>query len=295
VTFNSAGGTEVAAQKVEEGGLAERPADPEREGYEFLGWFIVDIVEAYDFGTPVYGDLLLWAYWKDITVTPVFYTVTFNSAGGSYVAPHEVEHGSLVVKPADPQRWGYEFAGWYYIYEDNDFAFNFDEMLVGWEITLTAKWTPGKHLVTFDSAGGSYVAPQEVEHGGLAVKPANPQRWGYVFAGWYYIYEDNDFAFNFDGMRVSWGITLTAKWLPIVTTVVNATPTAHVTVLPGNQNILMIIIIEELSNGTRNSITKTFMIANNSAGTYQVGDYMVYVDTKGNDQIRDCYIVLPAL
>ena len=40
-----------------------------------------------------------------------------------------------------------------------------------------------------------------------------------------------------------------------------------------------------------NVITKTLKINNNAAGAYEVGGYKVYVDTKGNDQIRACYIV----
>jgi hypothetical protein len=39
------------------------------------------------------------------------------------------------------------------------------------------------------------------------------------------------------------------------------------------------------------SYTKAFSINNNAAGTYTVHEYKVYVDTKGNTQIRACYIV----
>ena len=78
--------------------------------------------------------------------------------------------------------------------------------------TLTAKWTPVKYTISFNSVGGSYVAPQEALHGGLVPRPADPVRAGYTFAGWYYIYEDNDFAFNFREMRAASDFTLTAKW-----------------------------------------------------------------------------------
>ncbi|MCL2164366.1 MAG: DUF1565 domain-containing protein [Oscillospiraceae bacterium] len=68
-------------------------------------------------------------------------------------------------------------------------------------------------------------------------------------------------------------------------------PAASVKKLSGNQNELTISITEYYTNGLpKNVITVTFMIANNSAGTYKVGKYSVYVDTKGNDQIRDCRI-----
>jgi len=71
-----------------------------------------------------------------------------------------------------------------------------------------------------------------------------------------------------------------------------AVPSASVKKLNGNQNELTITVKEYDENGLLvNVIVKTFMIANNSAGTYQVGEYSVYVDTKGNTQIRDCRII----
>jgi hypothetical protein len=59
----------------------------------------------------------------------------------------------------------------------------------------------------------------------------------------------------------------------------------------GNKNDLTITITGKYSDGTTKVIAeKTFSIDNNAAGTYDVGGYSVYVDTKGNNQIRECYI-----
>ena len=69
------------------------------------------------------------------------------------------------------------------------------------------------------------------------------------------------------------------------------TPSAFVEKLNGNKNNLTITVTETNSDGTTDNITKTFSIDNNAAGTYVVGLYKVYVDTKGNTQIRACYIV----
>ncbi len=44
---------------------------------------------------------------------PPVYTVTFNTTGGSTIEPVDVQDASPVVKPADPTKTGYEFAGWY--------------------------------------------------------------------------------------------------------------------------------------------------------------------------------------
>jgi len=69
-----------------------------------------------------------------------------------------------------------------------------------------------------------------------------------------------------------------------------ASISASVDKLTGNQNKLWITIKD--SSGSK---TESYMIANNAEGTYPIstenGDYEAYVDTKGNTQIRACYIV----
>ena len=72
--------------------------------------------------------------------------------------------------------------------------------------------------------------------------------------------------------------------------IAKVTPTAFVTKLNGNQNDLTVTVTEVYSNGMKFVTAKTIKINNNAAGTYEVGDYKVYVDTKGNDQIRACHI-----
>jgi para-nitrobenzyl esterase len=73
--------------------------------------------------------------------------------------------------------------------------------------------------------------------------------------------------------------------------VTSTTPTASVKKLNGNKNELTITITEELISGRINVYKGTFTINNNAAGTYTVDRYRVFVDTKGNTQIRECYIV----
>jgi len=73
--------------------------------------------------------------------------------------------------------------------------------------------------------------------------------------------------------------------------IVSVTPTAFVQKLSGNQNNLTVNVTVKNSDGLVTTTSTTLAIASNSAGTYTVGNYKVYVDTKGNDQIRACYIV----
>ena len=71
----------------------------------------------------------------------------------------------------------------------------------------------------------------------------------------------------------------------------NVAPEARVEKLNGNQNKLFITVTESYSDGSTAVISKSFMINNNAAGVYQVDSYKVYVDTKGNTQIREIRIV----
>ncbi|MCL1808304.1 MAG: C69 family dipeptidase [Clostridiales bacterium] len=66
---------------------------------------------------------------------------------------------------------------------------------------------------------------------------------------------------------------------------------ASVEKLSGNQNGLTIHIHEVYFNGDEYDFTETFKINNNAADTYSVGSHQVYVDTKGNTQIREICIV----
>ena len=74
-------------------------------------------------------------------------------------------------------------------------------------------------------------------------------------------------------------------------TLVGAVASASVKKLNGNKNELTVAVKETFSDSTTNIIKETFLIDNNAAGSYRVGRYTVYVDTKGNDQIRQCHIV----
>jgi len=74
-------------------------------------------------------------------------------------------------------------------------------------------------------------------------------------------------------------------------TIVAVTVYAAVDKLNGNQNRLWVTVEEHHADGTTTTYTVAFMINNNAAGNYEVGSYIVYVDTKGNDQIRACYII----
>jgi hypothetical protein len=64
-----------------------------------------------------------------------------------------------------------------------------------------------------------------------------------------------------------------------------------VTKFADGKNDLTITVAELYSDGSENEAAETFSIYNNVADFYEVGEYTVYVNTKGNTQIREIYIV----
>ena len=106
------------------------------------------------------------------------YTVTFQSEGGSEVAS-QIRANPPAARPADPTKEGHTFIGWY----NGESEWNF-ETPVTEKLTLTAKWQINRYTITFDTAGGSEVAPITQDYGTTITAPANPTKTGYTFAGW---------------------------------------------------------------------------------------------------------------
>ena len=209
VTFNAYGGFPTPdEQHVKSGEKAVLPVAPTLKGYTFAFWYLGEDEQnatAYDFDTPVTGDITLTAKWNINK-----YTVTFDSYGGTPVPPaQKVEYGLTATKPDDPTLKGHTFAFWY-LGEDEQTAtaYNFGTPVTE-NITLTAKWNINKYTVTFDSNGGTPVPPaQKVEYGLTAAEPTSaPTKTGYTFDGWYLGDEKYDFS-----DAVEQDITLKAQW-----------------------------------------------------------------------------------
>ena len=147
VTFNSNGGSAVAAQTIDKGAKATKPTDPTKGTDVFGGWFTDDktFENAFDFNAPVNASVTVFAKWTPKSANPVSHVpLTFTPLGGSPVASQSCYKGGKVVKPEDPTKEdGSIFDGWY---EDEELFndFNFDTA-VNASMTLYAKWrTPTK-------------------------------------------------------------------------------------------------------------------------------------------------------
>lgn len=64
VTFDSAGGSHVASQKVKSGSQATEPDEPTREGYIFVGWQLENAFGLYNFDASIFADITLVAQWE---------------------------------------------------------------------------------------------------------------------------------------------------------------------------------------------------------------------------------------
>ena len=148
--------------------------------------------------------------------TPVVYTITFNSNGGTSVAPQDVNAGEKLTEPTPaPTREGFTFVGWY---EDSTFSKEFDfNTPITDSMILYAKWTENKYTVTFDTKGGNTIAPVTVKEGEKVSEPTPaPTKEGLTYEGWY-TEETYTTKYNFED-AVTKNITLYAKWNEVVVT-----------------------------------------------------------------------------
>ena len=183
ITFDTAGGSEIAPITQDYGTQIAAPADPTREGYTFIGW---------DMEIPTTmpaENITVTAKWKVNS-----YTITFDTAGGSEIAPITQDYGTQIAAPADPTREGYTFIGW---------DMEIPTTMPAENITVTAKWKVNSYTITFDTAGGSEIAPITQDYGTQIAAPADPTREGYTFIGW-----DMEIPTTMPAEN----ITVTAKW-----------------------------------------------------------------------------------
>ena len=186
VTFQSEGGSEVASQ-IRANTPADRPADPTKEGYTFIGWYNGE--SEWNFADAVTEALTLTAKWQLNQ-----YTITFDTAGGSEVPSITQDYGTAITAPANPTKTGYTFAGW-----DKTIP----TAMPAENMTITARWQVNQYTITFKPENGGQDIVIKQDYGTAITAPANPTKTGYTFAGWDKTIPSTMPAEN---------ITLTARW-----------------------------------------------------------------------------------
>ena len=164
ITFDTNGGSEIAPITQDYGTEITAPDNPTRKGYTFKGWD-KEIPE-----TMPAENITVKAQWEINK-----YTITFDTNGGSEIAPITQDYGTEITAPDNPTRKGYTFKGW-----DKEIP----ETMPAENITVKAQWEINQYTITFDTNGGSEVAPITQDYGTKINAPANPTRKGYTFKGW---------------------------------------------------------------------------------------------------------------
>ena len=230
VTFvTPEGATTVDAQLIKNGDCAAKPADPTKEGWKFLGWYADAAFKTeFNFDAPITKKTSVYAKFE-LTSTPigdiyVRYDVLHikQLPDGTYdLANAEVEHLSA-KKDTTVTAVIKDYRATHHVNVNRTLS----------KLTGTAiqpyKGVDGKpvytilsvyydldfHTLTFDTMGGSKIAPETVRHGLTVAKPKDPVNGGYIFDGWY---TDKTFRHRYDfSTPLTEDITIYAKWFLIV-------------------------------------------------------------------------------
>ena len=154
-----------------------------RKGYTFKGWD-KEIPE-----TMPAENITVKAQWEINQ-----YTIAFDTNGGSEIAPITQDYGTEITAPDNPTRKGYTFKGW-----DKEIP----KTMLAENITVKAQWEINQYTITFDTNGGSEIAPITQDYGTEITAPDNPTRKGYTFKGW-----DKEIPKAMPAEN----ITITARW-----------------------------------------------------------------------------------
>ena len=229
LTFETNGGSAVNPVTVRHGNAVARPADPTKDKYTFIGWYAdPEFTEEYDFATVLEADKTIYAKFE-LTSTPigdiyVRYDVLHikQLPDGTYdLANAEVEHLSA-KKDTTVTAVIKDYRATHHVNVNRTLS-----KLTGTAIQpymgvdgkpvytiLSVYYDLDFHTLTFDTMGGSKIAPETVRHGLTVAKPKDPVNGGYIFDGWY---TDKTFRHRYDfSTPLTEDITIYAKWFLIV-------------------------------------------------------------------------------
>ena len=229
LTFETNGGSAINPVTVRHGNAVARPADPTKDKYTFIGWYAdPEFTEEYDFATVLEADKTIYAKFE-LTSTPigdiyVRYDVLHikQLPDGTYdLANAEVEHLSA-KKDTTVTAVIKDYRATHHVNVNRTLSKLTDTAIRPYPgpdgkpvyTILTVYYDLDFHTLTFDTMGGSKIAPETVRHGLTVAKPKDPVNGGYIFDGWY---TDKTYRtpYNF-ATPLTQDTTIYAKWFLIV-------------------------------------------------------------------------------
>ncbi|MBQ9318479.1 MAG: InlB B-repeat-containing protein [Bacilli bacterium] len=137
VKFDTDGGNKIESVLVKKNERVKAPKDPKKEGFVFVEWQLEG--KTYDFKKKVTKNIKLKAKW----LPEIYVTVSFDSDGGSEVAPVQIISGTTVNEDeiTVPTREGYTFTGW--MIGENKYDFS---KKITSDLTLKAGWVEGENV-----------------------------------------------------------------------------------------------------------------------------------------------------
>lgn len=228
LTFETNGGSAIDPVTVRHGNAVARPADPTKDKYTFIGWYVDPEFSAeYDFATVLEADKTIYAKFE-LTSTPigdiyVRYDVLHikQLPDGSYdLANAEVEHLSA-KKDTTVTAVVKDYSATHHINVNSTLSKLTDTAIQPYPgadgkpvyTILSVYYDLDFHTLTFDTMGGSRIDPVTVRHGNAVAKPKDPVNGGYIFDGWY---TDKTYRtpYNFATVLTQ-DTTIYAKWFLI--------------------------------------------------------------------------------
>lgn len=162
--------SEPGGEFVPHGKCATAPEDPEREGYDFLGWRL---------GEKVYSaeDINKLPVTAEVTYTAEYkikqFNVKFLDKDDKVISEQKVNWNEAAIAPDAPVLEGHFFSCW-----DTDFQH------VTADLTIKPVYDTKTYTVRFVDSNGTLISEQVVAFGMPATPPADPVREGFVFTGW---------------------------------------------------------------------------------------------------------------
>ncbi|MBQ8623939.1 MAG: InlB B-repeat-containing protein, partial [Oscillospiraceae bacterium] len=145
------------------------PEEPVKEGFVFGGWMPVGYESDVMPEVMPAVDLMVDAVWNEL------FTIAFTDGDNNVISKQQLQAGSSITVPMQPEKLGYTFAGW-----DKTVPSTMPEG----NLTINATWTANLYTITFVDTGDTAIAPITQPYGSAITAPAAPTKVGYTFNGW---------------------------------------------------------------------------------------------------------------